>query len=92
LEAYAEVLHYKLNGFGIDSVLVDRMCSESFHQFFASDQAPDPQEVADASPAFEPGPCPNEAIADRIIEPSLSIAKPPLSRPTYCGRSEWERW
>ncbi|MDQ6708368.1 MAG: SDR family oxidoreductase [Acidobacteriota bacterium] len=79
LEAYAEVLHYELTGFGVDSVLVEpgpyptrllanspgpadqdrvnsyerissirEMFSESFRQFFASDQAPDPQEVADA--------------------------------------------
>jgi len=79
LEAYAEVLHYELTGFGIDSVLVEpgpygtqllanspgpadqervrayeqissirEMFSQSFEQFFASDQAPDPQEIPDA--------------------------------------------
>lgn len=79
LEAYAEILHYELTGFGIDSVLVEpgpyptrllanspgpadqervksyeqissirEMFSEGFEQFFASDQAPDPQDVADA--------------------------------------------
>jgi len=79
LEAYAEVLHYELAGFGIDSVLVEpgpypthllgnspgpadqervqayeglasirEMFVKSFGDFFASDQAPNPQDVADA--------------------------------------------
>ncbi len=79
LEAYAEVLHYELTPFGIDSVIVqpgpfptrllenspgpadqDRtngyeqissmreMFTEYFRQFFASEEAPDPQMVADA--------------------------------------------
>jgi NAD(P)-dependent dehydrogenase (short-subunit alcohol dehydrogenase family) len=79
LEAYAEVLHYELTPFNIDSVIVQpgpfptrlltnspgpadqerlatyeqlasirEMFSESFRQFFASSDAPDPQIVADA--------------------------------------------
>jgi NAD(P)-dependent dehydrogenase (short-subunit alcohol dehydrogenase family) len=79
LEAYAEVLHYEVSGFGIDSVLVQPgpypthllanspaprdeertgtygelsrirdLFVNSFGDFFASEQAPDPQEVADA--------------------------------------------
>jgi NAD(P)-dependent dehydrogenase (short-subunit alcohol dehydrogenase family) len=79
LEAYAEVLHYELTSFGIDSVLIEpgpyptqllanspgpadkdrvqtygpfsslrEMFSDNFEKFFASDQAPNPQEIADA--------------------------------------------
>lgn len=79
LEAYAEVLHYELTPFGIDSVIVQpgpfptrllenspgpadqervtayeqlssirEMFAESFRQFFASNDAPNPQLVADA--------------------------------------------
>jgi NAD(P)-dependent dehydrogenase (short-subunit alcohol dehydrogenase family) len=79
LEAYAEVLHYEVSGFGIDSVLVQPgpypthllanspaprdeerigtygelsrirdLFVNSFGDFFASEQAPNPQEVADA--------------------------------------------
>jgi NAD(P)-dependent dehydrogenase (short-subunit alcohol dehydrogenase family) len=79
LEAYAEVLHYELTPFGIDSVIVQpgpfptrlldnspgpidqervtayeplssirEMFAGSFRQFFASNDAPDPQLVADA--------------------------------------------
>jgi NAD(P)-dependent dehydrogenase (short-subunit alcohol dehydrogenase family) len=79
LEAYAEVLHYELTPFGIDSVLVEpgpfptRLLAnspgpaegqlaaayeglasiregfvDSFEKFFASGEAPDPQQNADA--------------------------------------------
>jgi NAD(P)-dependent dehydrogenase (short-subunit alcohol dehydrogenase family) len=79
LEAYAEVLHYELTPFGIDSVIVEpgpfptrllenspgpadqervrgyeelssirEIFAESFSQFFASKDAPDPQLVPDA--------------------------------------------
>jgi NAD(P)-dependent dehydrogenase (short-subunit alcohol dehydrogenase family) len=79
LEAYAEVLHYELTPFNIDSVIVQpgpfptrllanspgpadqervtgyeqlssirEMFTESFRQFFASSEAPNPQLVADA--------------------------------------------
>jgi len=79
LEAYAEVLHYELTPFGIDSVIVQPgpfptvllgnspgpadterasaygqladirdVFMDSFRQYFASDEAPDPQLVADA--------------------------------------------
>lgn len=78
LEAYAEVLHYELTPFGIDSVIVQpgpfptrllenspgpadqeraqgygqlssirEMFTESFRQFFASADAPDPQMIGD---------------------------------------------